>query len=158
MTTKPIITLANIKVHVGLSQETPAYTATIMVDGKKFSDVENSGHGGPDSYDRAGFAALNDLNARIAATYDKIDAHDMELTMDLETLCHTLVWEHVDQRNFRSSLSRKVLAKRPDGNIVDFKGKKTDALLAAVRAKPGYVVLNDMPFDKAWAIFVEATK
>lgn len=161
MTTKPTITLSNIKVHVGLSDETPAYTATILVDGVKFADVENNGTGGCDNYRPVSAAPgqqavlwekVKELDARIAATYDKIEAHGLDLTMDLETLCHTLVWEHVDQRNFLSALSRKVLAVRPDGNVVYFKGKKTDALLAAVRAKPGYQVLNDMPFEAAWAI------
>lgn len=156
MTTKPIITLANVKLHVGLSEETPCYTATVLVDGKKFADVSNHGHGGCDMVS-ASHTAVAELNARIAATYPQINLYDDVMAdQDFETLCHTLVWEFADQRNFRSSLSRKVLARRPDGNIVDFKGKKTDALLAAVRKKEGYTVLNDLSFDEAWAMFKAA--
>lgn len=42
------LTLKNIKVHHGLSEETWAYTATVYLDGKSVGTVKNDGHGGPD--------------------------------------------------------------------------------------------------------------
>lgn len=41
---QPKIELKGIKVHMGLSEETPAYTAKLYVDGKHFADLSNQGH------------------------------------------------------------------------------------------------------------------
>jgi hypothetical protein len=40
--------LKNIKYFASGSQETPCYTATVYVDGKKAIYVDNDGHGGCD--------------------------------------------------------------------------------------------------------------
>jgi hypothetical protein len=70
----------------------------------------------------------------------------------LEVICHTLVWDHVDRKSFRSLLRRKILIVR-DGKICNIKGKKTDALLTNVVTFYGEsVTLNAMPFEKAWEI------
>ena len=43
------ITLKSIKLHEGLSQETPCYTATVFLNGKKIAYTENNGYGGSDN-------------------------------------------------------------------------------------------------------------
>lgn len=73
MTNKPLIELRSIDLHVGLSEETPAYTAKIHVDGEHFADVSNRGHGGCDMQyaprgKESGFHdRLEKLKARIEA-------------------------------------------------------------------------------------------
>lgn len=42
------LTLSNIKYLESLSEETPAYTAAVLLDGKPFCHVSNHGHGGCD--------------------------------------------------------------------------------------------------------------
>lgn len=105
---KPIITLKSVKLHVTLSEETPAYTAKIYVDGKFFCDVDNHGQGGPDSHS-VNYKEVGELDKRIADTYPKTkyDWSDEEFPETLECICHTLVWKHNDMRSFKSSLSRK---------------------------------------------------
>ena len=44
------IELKKVSHNARLSQETPAYTAEIWVDGKFFCEASNHGHGGPDMH------------------------------------------------------------------------------------------------------------
>lgn len=165
MTSKPVIELKSIKVHMGLSEETPAYTAKLHVDGKHFADVSNEGHGGPDMvyppkkgtpYNSPEFDAdLKALDARITETYPK---HDMskynmsDMDESLEVLCHTAVWLHVDQRNLKSRLSRTIITIE-DGKCYTYKGKKTDERMNTLaRTKPEAVILNRLTFSEAWEL------
>jgi hypothetical protein len=159
MVTKPEITLKAININTRLSEETPAYSAKLYVDGEYFADVSNAGHGGCDNIHFKGGKfkrdELESLEKRIAATHPKHDMsqYDMEpMDESLEVICHTLVWDHVDRKSFRSLLRRKILIVR-DGKICNIKGKKTDALLTNVVTFYGEsVTLNAMPFEKAWEI------
>ena len=124
---KPIITLKSIKLHVALSQETPAYAAKLYVDGKFFCDVDNHGQGGPDGYS-ATYKDLAVLEKQIDETYPK-HSYDFgggdkrEYGETLEGLCHILVWKHNDKKAFKSSLSRKWLYMK-DGTEGVFQVKK----------------------------------
>tara|TARA_Y100000034_G_scaffold42633_1_gene52188 strand:+ start:269 stop:730 length:462 start_codon:yes stop_codon:yes gene_type:complete len=40
------ITLKNVKIYAGLSEETIAFNASVYIDGKKVGDAKNNGHGG----------------------------------------------------------------------------------------------------------------
>ncbi len=162
MTTKPKIELKNIKVHLGLSEETPAYTAKLYVDSAHFADVKNDGHGGNDyvypplkKNSRVGAIhfdneELKHLEALIAATYPSHKFGDgMTLEASLEGVCHDLVWKHVDERNLRSRLSRTVFTLE-DGKIFTYKGKKTDASMDNLQTKkPEAIILNRLPFNEA---------
>lgn len=44
------VELKNVKNHPDMSQETPCFSATIYLDGKKIGSVQNNGHGGCNSY------------------------------------------------------------------------------------------------------------
>jgi hypothetical protein len=43
------IELKNVKVYLGMSEETIAFNASLYVDGKKVGDAKNSGTGGANS-------------------------------------------------------------------------------------------------------------
>ncbi len=171
---KPVILLKSIDLHVGLSDETPAYTARLFVDGEHFADVSNSGHGGCDMvypaqprFSSPASAAcfrsnLEELEAQIKATYP---GHDYDFGGDakghmeesLEGLCHMQAWEFVEKRNFKSQLSRKVVMVE-DGKVYSIKGKKTPERVAAVvKQYPDATILNSLSFDAAFTIFKEHT-
>jgi len=152
----PAITLKNIKVHVTLSEETPCYTAIAYVDGKKLGTVSNRGHGG---CDEVGFdyAEIKTIDAKIKATTDPEMFHGTEMWDTFEILCHELVWKHVDERNLRSALSRKVLFIK-DGMEGVYQIKKGKHSMEALRAHimkngPKTVILNDLPFAEAFALY-----
>jgi hypothetical protein len=157
--TKPIITLKSIKVHTTLSEETPCYTAKIYVDGKFFSDVANHGHGGPDDLRLPEGTTWDDVKAlgkRIAETYPSTKYKDIVIEETLECICQTLVWRHVDVRNFASKLSRKVMFL-DGGNVFELKTKKTPQLLEAAAAKYGREnVLNFMKAEDAFDLVEKA--
>ncbi len=169
---KPTIELRSIDLHVGLSEETPAYTAKVYVDGEYFADVSNSGHGGCDMVypPRGEYAApgqtavfnsvLKELEARIATTYPG-DDYDLggdnkgHMEESLEGLCHTQAWESVEKHNFKSQLSRKVMMIE-DGKIYSIKGKKTpEQIEAVVKQYPDATILNSLKFDAAYDLFKE---
>ena len=127
MTNKPTITLKNIDIHVGLSDETPAYTAKLFVDGKHFANVSNQGHGGCDMYDFVKGESYDTLKALQTVMGPEIDD-------DIEVICHTLTWEHVDKRNLKSRLSRTVIIRRDD-KLYNLKGKKSKGLIEAAVEK-----------------------
>ena len=160
---KPEITLKSIRVHTGLLDETPAYTAKVYWDGEHFADVSNDGHGGCDIVHaprgkEEGFnGRLEILEFAIGETYPvhKCDFGDGSLKENLEMLCHGLVWEHVDQRNMKSRLSRTVMAL-VDGKVYTYKGKKTEGLMDGILVNnPKAVILNRLPFAEAWKIVNE---
>lgn len=171
---KPKIELRGIEIHSKLSQETPAYTAKLYIDGKYFADVSNEGHGGCDDVrPPRGFKqntpefyeAYGKLDALIGETYPQIklgwkDEGDKDAYMNesLEMLCHGIAWEHLEKRNFKSRLSRTVFMTDKN-KIVQFKGRKTDQLVQAVKQKyPDEIVLNCLTFEEAWSIFKDFTK
>jgi hypothetical protein len=162
---KPTIELKSVKVHTGLSEETPAYTARLFVDGKHFADVSNSGHGGcdmvyqPKGKERKGFYShVEALEARIKSTYPQHsfevrDGEEFTCEESLEGLCHALAWESVDKRNLKSRLSRTIIMIEDD-KVFTIKGKKTPERVAAVEIKyPDAVVLNAMSFNEAYDLF-----
>ncbi len=165
--TKPTIELKNVKIHTGLSEETPCYTAKLLVNGKYFADLRNDGHGGCDMIDPPKGTHFNDpafnkdLKALEVLIGETFPAHDMSkydmspMKESLEVICHTLAWEFVDQRNFRSKLSRKVMALK-DGKIIQWSGKKTEEFMDVILDKhPEAIILNRLTFAAAWEIAKE---
>lgn len=73
---KSIITLKSVKHMAKLSRETHCFTANVFVDGKKFCEVSNDGHGGCDetsaNYDDV-FALMKQLNPNVVKSYDDVD-------------------------------------------------------------------------------------
>ncbi len=181
---KPIILLKSIDLHVGLSEETPAYTARLYVDGVHFADVSNSGHGGCDmvnpplngfgsSPTKGFYDRVKDLEDRIKATYPGHDYDygpivkdfdeaaeiigDAKGHMDesLEGLCHVQAWESVERRNLKSRLSRKVVMVK-DGKVYSIAGKKSPAQIDRVAERyPEATILNSLSFDDAFVLFKE---
>lgn len=167
---RPIITIKNLKVNATLSEETTCYSATIYVDGKKFGETGNDGHGGCDrilscapGVTRADFAALDD---RIAATYPRIiygeDKTDLG-PCNLEWLVSGLIEDAEWVRDYRRAVKGKVLFTVPGETGVSqikVKPPHTEAqYLAHIAQKyPGAVILNALPEDEAVKLFRENVK
>src|SRR5262252_3105022 len=71
---RPVIELRKVRESRSLSEETPAYTADVFVDGKRFCTASNHGQGGPDMHhpftaDRTFRTRLEALEKLIAETY-----------------------------------------------------------------------------------------
>jgi hypothetical protein len=154
---KPTIELKNINISVKLSEETPAYTAKLFVDGKFLGEVRNQGFGGCDIFDGK-WDDYNDVDKRVRETYPKRTYEwggGGEFDETLECICHGLVWLHVDQRNMKSRLSKTVMTFE-DGKVYTFKGKRTKELEDRIATqKPNATILNRLSFEKAWAIIQE---
>lgn len=94
----PRVTLKNIKIHHGLSEETYAYTASVYVDGKRVGEVKNDGHGGPDF-----------LYVQEAAAYDAVKAAQKEhdpSPYGEDVLFGDMLTEHLMQQDARKMLRK----------------------------------------------------
>lgn len=157
------IELRNIKVHLGLSDETYAYTGTVYVDGKKAVEVSNQGHGGPDMQGDIGGGrkTVEKLNAWIAANEPPLDMSKYKMAdipADLEHWCHRKVSEFLDLRDMRRALRSSVVFEDGKGALRTLKynrGRKPDAALREqARDKHGAVrILNELSEAAAFEIW-----
>lgn len=162
---KPKIELRKLSHAKSLSEETPAYSAQIWVDGVYFCDVTNHGHGGPDDYYSRRTAKIYDevkmLNERIAATFPKF-GQEMDrkgFDRDLEVVCHELIDEIEVRKDLQRLLKRTVAFVDPARKGVQcYRGKvegvqRAHLITETLRKVPGATILNNMPFDDALAVF-----
>jgi hypothetical protein len=151
------VTLTNIDYAANLSQETLAFTAkiSIVVDGEALSSsVENAGHGGSNN-------VLNHRTEAAIGTYAKtlpsIVSHSMTLEMDTDLFISELMSAALTAHDLKRALSRKTLIRKYDGKLYECKGKPTDQMRARIQKETGAVILNDLPFNEALAIYTGAT-
>lgn len=177
---QPKIALKSIKVNLGLSEETFCFTATLWVDGKRFGEIKNHGHGGPDDvYPKSGnYDDVNALAMRVRETFPRICTEEDDppiiqanfpegLAASLESVCSELISDHLMAQDLKRLLRTNYLAKRISGGGV-FQWKKRDFGMGEVGGTKkrgaicafelmarhkGYQPLNSLPFDEALAIF-----
>lgn len=174
---QPKIELKKARELKSLSEETPAYTAQLWVDGKHFANVSNSGHGGPDMVepvsgprnDEKFWDAWKALDALVAETFPVIDVSDMygkpagseTMTQSLELLCHTLLGEAEMAATLKRALARQILFVKSSGGglytIAKKKGPEAQIVAALKSRDAGTRILNEMPFAEALQIYSTAT-
>ena len=166
------IEIKNIKHAANLSEETPAYTATVYVDGVAMVDVRNDGCGGCDSqYPRKGFGYddLKRVETWITENIpsEMVDFGDQELfesKPDLESVCQDAVADKLIAGDLKRALRSKVLfIKKADGPLFEirFKGvrKIEDKHIGAVKKKnPEAIILNCLAGTDALEIYKQACK
>jgi hypothetical protein len=162
------IELKNIKVHLGLSEETHAYTAVVYVDGKKAVEVSNQGHGGGDRQLPVNGHGVREINDWCKATMPKwslslaqagglVSATEDEFETDLEMWCHQQVNDHLTSRDLKRKMRSKALFV--DGGKMwemGFKGsRKYEPRIAdeVRRQYPDAIVLNELPIAKAFELY-----
>jgi hypothetical protein len=172
MTTKqPKIELRKVRESRSLSEETPAYSAEIWVNGEPFCAVDNHGQGGPDMHHPLGkggtreglYQQLANLEAAIRDTYPaetfEAGGETHSFPCSLELLCHRELDRIATEKTVKRILATKVLWLR-DGKVFQIAVKKgglpRDKIIAHVRAKePGARFLHDMPLDEATKYLVK---
>jgi hypothetical protein len=152
-----------------LSEETPAYTAQVWIDGKHFCDVSNHGHGGCDiQYPPKGMTntafqpLLQAMEARIKAEFPpetvKIgDDRTFEMQPTLESLCQKELYRLDLVKAVKRDLAKKVMYVKPDGGLYSVKvpkGVRLEYWLTVVKKQNGIdKTLNEMPLDEAVAVY-----
>lgn len=166
---KPTIELRRISHNKRLSEETPAYTADLYVDGVLFSHVGNHGHGGPDDQRPAKgktYADIAALEALVEATfpkrtYDFGDGKKGEFAASIESICAQLLDRADLEKMIRRDISRKVMFIKPDdGKLYGIKvlnpGNKP-AVIELVKKRHGVArTVNEMTMDEAVAVYERA--
>lgn len=149
--------LKNIKYFASGSQETPCYTATLYIDGKKAVYVDNNGHGGCDRHHVVKPFTWKDVE-EVKSYLAKQSGDSFE---PLDTWCHEKMYDYVDQQALKKDLRTKYLCFDKATNRL-FSYKKKGITIAEFdkffrnKYPKGYC-LNIMKFDDAWKIFDEVT-
>jgi hypothetical protein len=157
-----------------LSEETPAYSAQVWIDGKYFCDVSNHGTGGCDcQYPPKGMTnsafqpLLAAMDARIKAEFPaetfKASGDDFTIEQSLESLCQKELYRQDLVKSVKRDLAKKVMFVRGN-NVYSVKipkpapqGFDLDRLIAAVKTKNGVEkTINEMTLDEAVAVFEKA--
>ena len=156
---KPVIELKKISVNQRMSEETHCYSADLYVDGVKWGEVCNRGHGGGDDFRGVAgkdYDDLNKLDKVIAETYDKVDCTDIgapgtTLDMSLEIICGDLVNDFLMEKQAKAIVKNKIAftkgAMKPGEPLytLPLKGKPEEAGIAYVKKTyADAVILNEM--------------
>jgi hypothetical protein len=134
------IELKKIKVHASLSRETNAYTAEVWVNGVKRGSVENHGTGGCDNI------YPSELAKELAEHTAALPKDEDGFSPDIDLIFAKIVDSDILTKKLSRTLkSKTVLVK--DNKLYTCKGRP------GIKQLEGYVVLNDLPFEKAFEIF-----
>jgi hypothetical protein len=151
------VTLTNVLECKALSLDSCAFSATVLVDGKKVVAARNDGHGGSNSYDvfdRDAFAALKAFARGYFDGYEPVDA-----------LISTLLDRREVEKKLRRVLKTNVVIVSPTDPPGEYtaygiqsKTLAPDALRVTAEKKllpkhPGGVILNGD--EAAVAAFIE---
>lgn len=140
--TKPrtlTIAIASLKHMPSLSEETNAYTATVLVDGVRAFDASNHGQGGCDFYHRIkGYDGpdAHEIDAWLKVNSPKIESHGMQLDNCLEIIVGDLLEAEVSRKRLNRLLSSKMLVIDDKGGepaLYTYKHKPTPQNIEAMR-------------------------
>lgn len=161
------IELKNIKYAAFASEETSCYEATLWVDGKKIGHVSNDGRGGCDNFngDHAAYKVVDQwcISNLPARQYTKEkDGFDGIHETDLETLCGTLLEDHLIAKDMTKVMINNVLFHIPGRQGLFTrkyanKAKPDQSLYDSVLgAHDGAVILNTLPREEALKIYKDS--
>ena len=150
------IQLHKLKLSPALSQETTAYTAVILVDGRAAFHASNHGHGAADhfhsvqDYDGPDLATVNQWLAANEPPSEPLEADpakrspfDCGHACDLELLVARLIDRHQAEKQLSRLLKASILRIGEDEQIYKLKMKPSEAGIAAVReTHPVWVIVN----------------
>ena len=158
------IELKNIKHAAFASQETHCFEATVYIDGVKSFGVSNDGHGGCDNYYsvKGGVDHPHNRVAEVDAILglEKISVEwskTVTINNSLEIVIGGLVNDWLQAKEIKNVLKRicyvKPDCKRGEIYRVPAKFKPTADRIAQLKTanwwKPEFVVLNELPIEKA---------
>ena len=159
------IEVKKIKLSKSLSEETPAYTASVFINDKHFADVSNHGTGGCDNVYPPKGTPMNDpaWNARLASVEQYIkdqfpkhsyvaDGETHTYDESLEGVCQAAAWADDLMKSIKRDLASKVMFTKADGKVYQVKSKGAEQvrMIAVVKAMPTTVkILNELPIEEA---------
>jgi hypothetical protein len=163
----PKIELKNIKYAAFASEETNCYSATLYVDGKKWGEVSNDGHGGADMFHGVvgkGWEDIRKLDERLKVENPKVPSNFADcpdFDANLELLCGEIVDAWLVERDMKNALKKKVLfykeapkAKGAPLYEAPLKGRTFEQVRSAYEAKfPGAIILNALPVEQALPLY-----
>lgn len=169
------VSLRNFKHFPSLSQETYAFEATILIDGKLAGSARNYGHGGPTELSISNLVRANlvayakSLPPVVTDILNADGSPFVHQSSTAEDVIDNLVHEQVMlkeqarlKRIFKRELSTKLVVLMPD-NTVMASGILTPTRLAEIlrtqyvpKWAEGGVVLNVLPEDAAWSAWNKA--
>jgi hypothetical protein len=150
------IELRNVKISNFMSRETYCFMATVYIDGKKASVVENDGQGGPDLW-HDNFAKRAVIE--YCKTLPQHQFNGMSIDMNAEILINELLTEHILAQDLKKALAKRILFTRDDGKIYETK-TMSRADLTRLLTDPQISkklnathVLNSLPFPIALELY-----
>jgi hypothetical protein len=156
------IELRNVKHFAAGSEETACFTATVYVDDKKAGTAQNHGTGGPTMvHPFTVEKQINDYAATLPKASSPMGGGTVfEYAQTAETLIDALLSQHLVEKDLRKLLSSRIVFTASDARGI-FQSKaypaaQRTALLAnpTLRAKWKIaVILNELPFDEALALY-----
>ena len=163
------VEVKNISHYARGLEETPCYNATVYINGKKAIEVGNDGHGGmdkqhtyPNIEERGLVQQVNEwcVNkfGQKSFTYKSDDGEkECFYDIDLEHYCHIKLYEWLDTKLLKKSLSKEWLFFE-DKELRAYKIMKKETIPFAdffKKRHPKGVLLNNLPFIEALKIYKE---
>ena len=164
-----MISLKNIKVYEGMSEETHCFEANLYVDNKKLGRVSNSGRGGSNNYDfhwkeeeKLDEWCKNNL-PKYKSPFDDEECHH-----NLETYIGDLLTNHLEQKDLKKLISSSVVVvddtcssgEAYRWNFSKYKSISKTKMLDEVKKiinkdekMINPIILNSLPFDTAFKNF-----
>lgn len=163
------LTLSNVKYMKELSEETFCFHAIVCVDGVKVFEARNDGRGGATDFSpcaaktpelfKKNREILDEAMKWAETLPPKTDQYGETYDQCLETVVEGLLVEHLNQKDLKAAMRKKVLIKK-DGKLYEFAMKhgKTvtpEAVQYIQSQHPTAQVLNAMDFNQALKVYME---
>lgn len=155
------IEIKNVKHSEFASQETHCFQANVYIDGKRFAQVSNDGHGGCDMVDPIGLKTKEEFGAwrkqldEVEAELAKEIVSEYKLENSLELVVGNLVNKWLQDKEIKTLLRRVTYIK--DGGLYQqpARVKPTPMNLIAIQKAPWWkksnIILSDMSVQEARA-------
>jgi hypothetical protein len=149
------ITLKNVRIYAGLSQETVAFAASLYADGKKVGETRNAGHGGNNDVDvrnkegRWDVALLDRMEAEAAThtwSYEG-ETHNHNLDSYIGQLVDDVLEQRDLKRRCRTQTLFRIPAETYQHSEYHFLKRKYSEVVKEHLVKkygPGVEILNEL--------------
>lgn len=153
------VELRGLKVVAALSRETMAFSATLLINGRKVGTVSNDGGGGAHRLPPGSYVPLAEYADSLPQREQKIHFGCVRPDM-IQPTAETVIDDLIDREQLRKDLARRVVLMCR-GTVMQSKrvaAAKLPAMIDRVaNDHPGYVILNRLPLDEACHLYFQRT-
>ena len=163
------IEIRNVKHYPDLSEETEAFSADLLIDGKRIGSVSNRGTGGGDDFhgDHAAYDAADrwlranrpGWSLEPDCPPDRMMPHTVE--DEVSSILAKLIGMKQMAKDLRSNL---IFRREGEAGLYTIRvrapHKPTDPAVQArlIATYPGATILNALPIEEAWTIYSECSE